>query len=121
MLPKTSPYPPAFIEEMKQRLLADQASIEKELAPHARRSHGDYQATYPDYGRDEEENATEIADFANVSAVTEAEEARLKSIKAALTRIEAGTYGLTDAGEVIPEERLRANPAATTLVTPEQT
>lgn len=109
---------PEFIAEMKDRLLADRERLQSELdliarpAPQA----GEYTANFPDYGRNDEDNATEIADHtANVSTENIIEK-QLNDIVAALQRIEDGNFGLTDAGEIIPEDRLRANPAATTLV-----
>lgn len=108
---------PEFIAAMKQQLLDEKAKLEKELGLEAHQDHGNYEANFPDYGRNDEENATEIADYAATAATVEATEARLKEVNEALSRIEAGTYGVTDDGQDIPEDRLRANPAATTLVT----
>ena len=107
----------AFIKEMEQALTDEKGKLEAQLKSHARQEHGDYQANHPEYGRNEEENADEVADFIVANATTEAEEARLKNINAALDRIADGTYGVTKEGELIPEARLRANPAATTVVT----
>ncbi len=106
----------AFIEEMKQVLLAEQERIQKELGQIAHEDHKDYIADVPEYERNDEVNAMEAADYANQSATTETIQVRLKEIQEALERIGAGTYGKTEEGELIPEERLRANPAATTLV-----
>lgn len=109
-----------FIAEMKAALETEREALLHKLGQHARREHGDMQATYPEYGRNQEENADEIADFIATNAVTEAEEAHLKAIEAALQRIEDGTYGVTADGETIPEARLRANPAATTTINPDK-
>lgn len=106
-----------FIEEMKQALLAEKTKLEQELGGSAHKQEGNYVADFPVYGQGEEDNATEIADYTAASAVTEAKESRLREVNAALTRIEEGKYGLTHNGEIIPEKRLRANPAATALVT----
>lgn len=111
-----SPHKPEFIEEMKQKLLAEKEQLQEELARIAHKDHGDYQADFPDYGRNDEENASEITEYTNLFATAEALEERLESVNAAIMRIEAGIYGITDKGEIIPEGRLRANPAATTLV-----
>ncbi len=72
---------------------------------------------FPEYGRNDEDNATEVADFTAASSTADALKQRLIDVQAALLRITAGTYGITDTGRVIPEDRLRANPAATTIVT----
>jgi len=113
----TSSHSAEFIEEMKQRLETELTQLTKNLASHARRDHGDFQANPPEYGRSDEENADEVADFIATNATTEAEEIRLKNIEGALARITGGTYGVTSEGELIPEARLRANPAATSLAT----
>lgn len=97
----------AFIEEMKQQLLEERKTLSGEV---------EESANFPDYGRSEEENATEVADYQALAATNTAVTERLEEINAALERIEKQTYGVTEDGEVIPEGRLRANPAATTLV-----
>lgn len=112
----TSPHSPEFIAEMKQRLSEEKATLEQELAVLGQRKAGDYQSKFPDYGRNDEENAIEVADYEASASTTETLEARLQSVLSALEHIESGTYGVTDSGETIPEERLRANPAATTII-----
>jgi DnaK suppressor protein len=105
-----------FTEEMRQRLLTEQAKLEKELSSISHVEHGDAKANYPEYGRHEDENAAEMADFEVRAGTTDAVEIRLDNVSMALKRIEEGSYGLTQDGKTIPEERLRANPAATTLI-----
>lgn len=112
------PQAPKFLDEMKQRLVAERAQLRQRLGHEAHQEHGNYQANMPDYGRNDEENAMEVADYTANAATTEAEESRLKEVEAALQRITQGTYGRTLDGQSIPEERLRANPAATTIVKP---
>ncbi len=108
---------PEFTTKMKERLLAEQALLKKELGTLAEPSAEEgYVARMPDYGRSEEDNATEVADYVAAAAVTKATEQRLAEVEAALARIEAGKYGVSDDGQLIPEARLKANPAATTLV-----
>lgn len=107
---------PEFIAEMKHKLEGEHQMLTQELKTVAHEQAGDFSATFPDYGRNDEDNATEMADFVATSATTEAAESRLKEVIEALARIEQGTYGATSEGETIPEERLRANPAATTII-----
>lgn len=92
--------------------------LEAELSQISHKEEGKAEANYPDYERDEEANAMEVADFTAATATTEAAEARLKEVVRALEAIGQGNYGKTSEGELIPENRLRANPAATTLVHP---
>jgi len=118
-LPYMPQHSPEFINEMQKRLQKEYEQLQRDLEAMATKSGGDYQANFPDYGRNEEDNATEIGDYAAAAATETTLETRLRNIEASLERIKTGTYGITDDGELIPEERLRANPAATTIIKPE--
>lgn len=112
----------AFIQEMRTRLVEEKTLLEKELvtlgaSTELKKSTEGTAAQFPDYGRSEEDNATEMADFETTRATIKATQERLQGVEQALVRIEEGKYGVTDDGKEIPENRLRANPAATTLVT----
>lgn len=96
----------AFIEEMKTRLEAEKQALSAENIDDA-----------PDYGRNEEDNATEVADSEALIAASSTAKLRLEEIEAALERISTNTYGVTGNGVLIPEDRLRANPAAITVIT----
>ncbi|HSX24395.1 MAG TPA: hypothetical protein VLG69_00285 [Candidatus Andersenbacteria bacterium] len=91
---------------MKDRLEEERKQLLHELA----------QAQMPEYGRSEEENVTEMEDYQSVMATTNAAKERLNEVEEALQRIQDTTYGVTEDGKEIPEERLRANPAAKTLI-----
>jgi RNA polymerase-binding transcription factor DksA len=105
-----------FIEEMKAKLEEEKGRLVSELHKEAHVADGEIQANYPDYGRNEEDNATEMEDYQANLATTTAIKERLEEIEVALQRMESNTYGVTEDGQDIPENRLRANPAATTLV-----
>lgn len=107
---------PAFIAEMKNKLQDEKNKLQEALDAIGSKHGNDYQADFPDYGRSEEDNATEMGDYANASATERTLEDELHGTQEALERIEAGTYGITAAGDLIPEARLRANPAATTII-----
>ena len=115
---------PEFIDEMKKSLVEEQATLESELASLAHKTgtpgSGNYEANFPEYGRHDEENVTETADFLALQSTTETLEKRLAEVRSALQRIEEGTYGVNGEGELIPEDRLRANPAADDVVKPKQ-
>jgi len=107
---------PAFVEDMKAKLEAQRQLLQKELGTIAEPTpDAEFQAKFADYGRNDEDNAMEVADYVTSAATTKAAEEQLRAVDVALERIAQGTYGLTDDGQPIPEERLRANPAATTL------
>lgn len=103
---------PQFIAEMKQQLLEEKKHLESELNALTSKKG----SKFPDYGRSDEDNATEIGDYAATAATENTLTARLQSVDEALLRIEDNTYGTTADGELIPDDRLRANPAAATLV-----
>lgn len=64
-----------------------------------------------------DENADRFEEYGNRNAVVEDLEKRLVEVKAALKRMEEGTYGICEvSGEPIEEQRLQANPAARTCV-----
>lgn len=105
-----------FIKDMKAKLEEERAQILDEFKDDSHMTDGEVQANFPDYGRSEEDNVTEMEEYQSLAAITATSKQRLIEIEDALGRIEAGKYGLTDEGQEIPEARLRANPAATTLV-----
>lgn len=107
----------AFVTEMKERLEAEKARLEKDLggfaAPDPQAKQQDFNTTYQDFGDDEDENANEIAAYSNNLALEGALEKELRDINNALGRIEDGTYGVCKyCGSDIQENRLRARPTA---------
>jgi RNA polymerase-binding transcription factor DksA len=64
---------------------------------------------------DENESADKLEEYTQNRAITDTLEIRYNNIKKALERIADGTYGTCEVGgERIEEERLEANPSATT-------
>lgn len=112
----TQGHSPKFIQEMKDKLLLEKKELEAMLGREANTQQGDFVAKFEEYGRNAEENVTEVADYVAKQAAVDAGETRLHEVTKALGHIAEGTYGVTDKGELIPEDRLRANPAAATLV-----
>ena len=105
-----------FISEMRGVLEQEEGRLKAELKAISHKHGADTEADFPNYGRNDEDNATEIADYQALSSTATVIEERLKSVQGALERIKVGTYGLTADGKKIPVARLRANPAADTLV-----
>lgn len=78
---------------------------------------GGFRPKFDEAGTEQTENASEVEQFGNDLAVTEDLTARLQQVEAALSRIEAGTYGQCFiGGEEIEEARLVAEPAAMNCV-----
>ncbi len=104
----------------KDLLEKELALLEKNLATVGRKNpyqKGDWEATEPQDGEETEEGdlADRLSEYNdNIGAVDQLE-SRLNNIKDALIRIEEGTYGICETcNEKIEEDRLEANPAATT-------
>ena len=110
------------IEEQKQILLDTKAHIEDELSSLGRKlsDKGDW-IVVPDVGdgtrADPIDNADIVEDFEEKIAVLKVLEERYAQVGKALAAIEDGSYGTcTKGGEKIREERLKANPSATTCM-----
>lgn len=106
------------LEQLKSKLLKEKKELEEKLDKMAMKSDGDYEATFEDFGRNQEDNAEEVEEYTAKMGVTETLEKKLEETKAALERMEKGTYGICDncKGEEIPMERLMAYPSASTCL-----
>ena len=107
------------VEELKAALDAEKDLLEEELAEHGRKVGDDWTGTAVGFNEneaDETDEADKMEELnVNVALVEELEK-RYKEIKAALKKMDDGTYGVTASGEAIDIERLRANPAALTNI-----
>lgn len=109
-------------EELRGALEAEKDSLEEELAGHGRvlSSSGDWQGS-SGVLVGEEADPTDAADqieelITNVPFVEELEK-RHRDVTDALEKMDRGAYGLCEVcNELIPYERLEANPAARTCV-----
>ena len=112
----------AFLDEMKAKLEAEQAELTQELDSVSSPDVGDHvpgdrDPKFPNYGDDNlgenTESPAEIAAYAANVDVTGRLEAKQTAVQAALQRIADGAYGTCSrCGNAIPEDRLRAEPAA---------
>ena len=72
---------------------------------------------FVDFGRGEDENAAEIARYSDGLSLEEELVKAHRDVKNALSRIEAGTYGICRyCHESIPEKRLIARPTSSSCV-----
>ncbi len=109
----------AKLEELRVKLQKEKERLERELSAIARKKEdGKFEVKFPDdIGDRNDENATEVEEFADMLAVEKALEAQLKDVNDALAKMENGTYGICEkTGREIPLERLEAYPAARTVV-----
>lgn len=109
--------------EFQEALLKEKGNIEETLSAGASKNPnntGEWETKYPDLNvdpSDKNDMADEVEEFDNALGINAVLEEKLEEINLALERIEKGTYGKCEVGgEEIPEDRLRANPAARTCV-----
>ena len=110
----------SFVAEMKSVLEVKLAKLEAELKafslrdPHATEN---YNASFPDYGNKEDENASEVATFSDNLSLEHTLEGTLSDVVRALERIKAGTYGVCKyCRQEIDQRRLRARPESGSCV-----
>jgi RNA polymerase-binding protein DksA len=103
-----------LMEEFKTKLLEEKKNLEEELGKFAKPIGNDeYETKMSDMGSDEDENASEVEEYADNLALENTLEKRMDEVNEALLKIENGTYGFCDnCGKMIDIERLRAYPAA---------
>jgi RNA polymerase-binding transcription factor DksA len=106
--------------ELKQKLLDEKKRLEDNLARSETGRKGmdrEYETTFPEIERDQEQNADEMEIYESNLATDEALKSELKKIDAALSAIEKGIYGTcANCQKEIPLERLRAYPQADTCL-----
>ncbi len=110
----------AFLKQVNDILVTEQANLEKELAKLAKPNPNlsdDYDGSFPDYGDKEDENAAEVAEYATNLSLEQTLEKSLRDVKAALERLKKGTYGLCKyCGKPIDQRRLSARPTSSSCV-----
>jgi RNA polymerase-binding transcription factor DksA len=105
----------------KDKLLKEKALLEEELSTISRvnpDNANDWEATTTDIevdAADENEVADKMEELEDNKSIIRQLEPQLNEVKAALERIESGTYGVCEiSGEPIERERLEASPSART-------
>lgn len=112
---------PEKLASFEQRLHAEKERLEQELRdigtedPHQR---GHFEATYQESGgNSEDDNAQEIAEYADDLSIEARIESELKDVGKALEAIQKGTYGICKyCGKPIDEKRLEARPASSSCI-----
>lgn len=109
-----------FINKIKEQLLKEKKSLEKRLASFAHKNEqvsGDYDADFPQYGSDDDENVREVATYSDNLSLEHSLEKTLRDINKSLERIKQGTYGICKyCGQEIGEKRLEARPVSSACV-----
>jgi RNA polymerase-binding transcription factor DksA len=106
-----------LLEELKQRLITQKSSLEKELESFAKEDKNlanNWDARYPsrENGNMEEE-ADEAQEYDNLLSLEHSLELKLKNVSSALKKFEKGNYGICEkCGKKMDTERLNACPEA---------
>jgi len=115
-----SQFSPEFLEKIQQILVQEKTRLEAELKKIAKKnSHDseDYDATFPEYGDKEDENAQEVAAYTANKPLELSLEKDLRDADKALERLDKGTYGICKYCEKpIAEKRLLARPTSSACI-----
>lgn len=103
-----------LLNSEKDRLVQELKSSGNEDPNHP----GHFSAKYPESGgNSEDDNAVEIAEYADDLSVENRLEEELRDVESALKNIEAGTYGTCKyCKQAIDEKRLKARPASSSCI-----
>lgn len=116
MAKKATAFSSEFLDKIKKLLLSEKIRLENELAKFTtRNAHvaDDYDATFPEYGDKEDENALEVAQYTANKPLEIALEKELRDVNKSLERLEKGCYGICKyCDKPIDEKRLWARPTS---------
>lgn len=114
-----------LLDEIKLKLEDQEKKLEKGLGGFTTPNpnvEGDYEATFPEYGDESDENAREIADYLSTKPLEETLERSLRDVKNALNRVKSGKYGICKyCDQLIDEKRLLARPTSSSCVSCKKT
>ncbi|MDO8655577.1 MAG: TraR/DksA C4-type zinc finger protein [bacterium] len=108
-----------LLNELRGALEKERVLLEQELSDFAKKDAkvpGDWDSSHPRVAEgNEEEAADEVEEYESNISIEQELELKLKEVKAALDRMEKGTYGTCEkCGSQIRKERLFAVPSART-------
>lgn len=116
----------AFVEQVRKRLLAEKVQLEKDLGDFGKKDKKDpthFQTTYPEsQGTSEDDNAAEVAEYADELSIESKLEAELRDTVRALDAIAKGKYGICKyCGKEIDMKRLEARPTSSACISCKKT
>ncbi|MFA6993614.1 MAG: TraR/DksA C4-type zinc finger protein [Patescibacteria group bacterium] len=105
------------LDKIKADLLDRQGKIVSELQKFTTGDDKAADATFPQFGDKEDENAAEVAEYSDNLSLEESLQNSLKDIEKALQKISDGAYGVCQyCGKEIDEKRLLARPSSSACV-----
>ena len=115
----------SFLDDVKKGLLEEKDRLERELAKFTKKNpniSGDFEADFPEYGDEEDENAREVADYTARKPLEISLEKTLRDVIKSLKRVEDGSYGTCKyCDNLIEEKRLAARPTSGACVSCKKT
>ncbi len=125
MIKKPTAYGEEFLDKIRKALLDEKKHLEEELGKFTKKNphvSGDYDATFPEYGDKEDENALEVAQYTNSKPLEITLEKELRDVNKALDRIKHDDYGTCKyCKKPINEKRLLARPTSSACVSCKKT
>lgn len=117
---QTTTYPKEFLDEIRTNLEAEKVRLETELGKFATKVPGntvDYEADFPEYGDEEDDNVHEMEKYVVDKSLEETLESTLRDVIKSLKRLDEGTYGICKyCDKPIGEKRLLARPTSSSCV-----
>jgi RNA polymerase-binding transcription factor len=108
---------PAFLDQQRKRLSA----MRDQLLSTGSAKTARLRAPKAEEAKEIEDDAQDMAQSEVDETIDAVEEQRLRAIERALTKIDEGTYGLSDlSGDPIPKTRLEAMPEAVLTIQEEE-
>ena len=108
------------LETIKKKLEEKKKQLEQELGSFTTKDENipdNYRSNFPQFGDDEDENASEVAAYSDNLSLEHTLEKQLRDVNKALKQIADGTYGVCKhCGNEIEEGRLMARPVSTSCV-----
>ena len=111
----------AFLKKIEETLQKEKTRLEGELSRFSHRNpkavEAKFEADYKDEGMDEEENASEVAQFSDNIALEGELEKGLRDVEDALKLVKNGKYGVCKyCKKEIDERRLLARPTSSSCI-----
>lgn len=111
---------PDTLKKIHARLQTEKTRLEAALASFAAKNvHNpdDYNASFPEFGDKDEDNASEVATYSDNLTLERTLESSLRDVRSALKHIDDGTYGICKyCKKAIDEKRLEARPTSSACI-----
>lgn len=108
------------LESARKKLEAEKTELEARLGQFTRQNPkdpSDFNATFPEIGDKEDENAAEVDTYSTNLTLERTLESALRDVTGALARISSGTYGVCKfCKQEIDPKRLLARPVSSTCI-----